>query len=327
MVWSADTLEGASKKELVQFLQAYATAEHLQKYKLKGQEKAIVKKAKLPALHAAYTEAMDQPKQNLTPEGYDYVRAEVCHGVAMPAPNSRFGAHPPLRSNLHSGQVFGNGGEALDEDDLRLALGAEVERETTSAADAGAAFASAADAIAARLAKLGLHPIEAATGGAGQNYDGPYLDEMPSDVLVRIMQWIGLDATERVCFASASPKIRNAVRRAGPVAWRELELVHNPAAAAKLTTQGLKTLATISDGELRRLDVTGCFSLSRASIMHVAKTNKHLEEILVRFETSWAPEHTSSFAKSLLDLCPMLKYLRCDITAPIPTPELLQVRI
>eukprot|EP01047_Picozoa_sp_COSAG01_P112999 COSAG01_NODE_41721_length_448_cov_0.673352_1_plen_96_part_00 len=81
MVWSAETLDEASKKELVQFLQAYATAEHLQKYKLKGQEKAIVKKAKLPALHAAYTEAMDQPKLNLTPEGYDYVRAEVCHGA------------------------------------------------------------------------------------------------------------------------------------------------------------------------------------------------------------------------------------------------------
>eukprot|EP01048_Picozoa_sp_COSAG05_P009761 COSAG05_NODE_821_length_7122_cov_142.066781_3_plen_600_part_00 len=242
--------------------------------------------------------------------------------VTGPFPLQRTLWRPPSHSDLRSGQVFGNGGEALDDDDLRLALG--VEEQEASAADADTAFASAADAIAARLAKLGWSPVPEAAS-RGQNSDGPYLDEMPSDVLVRIMQCLGLDATERVCFASASPKIREAVRRAGPVAWRELEFVHNPVAAAKLSTQGLKTLATISDGELRRLDVTGCFNLSRASIINVAKSNKHLEEVLVRFETSWAPDHTSAFAKSLMDLCPRLKCLRCDITAPTPTPELLQL--
>ena len=56
--WTKETLGDASKKELVVFLQANATEEFLSKHKLKGQEKAIVKKAKAPALHAAYNEAI-----------------------------------------------------------------------------------------------------------------------------------------------------------------------------------------------------------------------------------------------------------------------------
>ena len=77
MTWSEETLDQASKKELVQFLQKWATKEFLKHHKLAGQEKAITKKAKLPALREAYTLAMSQPKQHLTQEGYDEVRAIV----------------------------------------------------------------------------------------------------------------------------------------------------------------------------------------------------------------------------------------------------------
>ena len=49
MPWDADSIAGASKGEIVGFLQANCSAEFLSKHKLKGQAKAITKKAKAPA--------------------------------------------------------------------------------------------------------------------------------------------------------------------------------------------------------------------------------------------------------------------------------------
>jgi hypothetical protein len=77
MAWSEETLGDASKKELVQFLQKWCTPEFLKQHKLNGQVKAIVKKAKMPALREAYTTAMTTPKEHMTTEGYDEVRAMV----------------------------------------------------------------------------------------------------------------------------------------------------------------------------------------------------------------------------------------------------------
>jgi hypothetical protein len=77
MAWSEETLGDASKKQLVQFLQKWCTPEFLKQHKLNGRVKAIVKKAKMPALREAYTTAMTTPKEHMTTEGYDEVRAMV----------------------------------------------------------------------------------------------------------------------------------------------------------------------------------------------------------------------------------------------------------
>jgi FKBP-type peptidyl-prolyl cis-trans isomerase len=61
MPWTADSVGEASKGELVTFLQANCSAEFLSKHKLKGQAKAITKKAKAPALQEAYKEVLDDP--------------------------------------------------------------------------------------------------------------------------------------------------------------------------------------------------------------------------------------------------------------------------
>lgn len=59
--WTAETLGDASKGELVAFLQANCGEEFLSKHKLKGQAKAITKKAKAPGLHKAYLEMVADP--------------------------------------------------------------------------------------------------------------------------------------------------------------------------------------------------------------------------------------------------------------------------
>ena len=61
MPWDADSIAGASKGEIVGFLQANCSAEFLSKHKLKGQAKAITKKAKAPALQAAFKELLADP--------------------------------------------------------------------------------------------------------------------------------------------------------------------------------------------------------------------------------------------------------------------------
>lgn len=61
MPWTADGVGEASKGELVTFLQANCSATFLSKHKLKGQAKAITKKAKAPALQAAYKEVLGDP--------------------------------------------------------------------------------------------------------------------------------------------------------------------------------------------------------------------------------------------------------------------------
>ena len=61
MPWTAESVGEASKGELVTFLQANCSAEFLSKHKLKGQAKAITKKAKAPALQIAYKEVLDDP--------------------------------------------------------------------------------------------------------------------------------------------------------------------------------------------------------------------------------------------------------------------------
>jgi hypothetical protein len=278
MAWSEETLGDASKKELVQFLQKWCTAEFLKQHKLNGQEKAIVKKAKLPALRQAYTAAMTMPKEHMTSEGYDEVRA----------------------------MVFGQAERVAD----------------------GGALEEARDAIGDRLAKLGFTdeatPIpDSARGAAPPDYAGPFLDEMPSSVLARIMVHLGSGASVRPAFAAASPKLRAEVLRAAPLAWRELDFLDEPHRAATLTNRSLTAIAALSGGELRRVDLTGCFSLSRGSINKIAKSNRHLEEILVRFETSWQPNDTLEFTQALTQQCPSLRLLAVDLTAPQPTPALL----
>lgn len=54
--WTADKLQSATKKELVEFLQQYGNTELLVKYKLKGKTANIVKLKKKPELDAAYEE-------------------------------------------------------------------------------------------------------------------------------------------------------------------------------------------------------------------------------------------------------------------------------
>ena len=59
--WTADTVREASKRELVAFFQQECSPEFLKKNKLSGQEKAIVKVSKLPALVLVYKDVLRNP--------------------------------------------------------------------------------------------------------------------------------------------------------------------------------------------------------------------------------------------------------------------------
>ena len=62
--WYSETLHGASKAELVEFMQRSCTPEFLAKHKLAGKETAVnkyVKKVKLPVLQNVYEEILDDP--------------------------------------------------------------------------------------------------------------------------------------------------------------------------------------------------------------------------------------------------------------------------
>ena len=61
--WSSEDFGTASKPQLVEFMAASCGAEFLKKHKLNGSVvKTITKKAKLPELHAAYSEIMQNPE-------------------------------------------------------------------------------------------------------------------------------------------------------------------------------------------------------------------------------------------------------------------------
>lgn len=64
--WTETTLEKATKRELVQFFKANASAEFLTRHKLNGQQRAIAKRAKLPVLCAAYRDVLRDPPATLT---------------------------------------------------------------------------------------------------------------------------------------------------------------------------------------------------------------------------------------------------------------------
>lgn len=61
MPWTADNVGEASKRELVEFLQANCSAKFLSKHELNGLPQAITEKANVPTLQAIYKEVLDDP--------------------------------------------------------------------------------------------------------------------------------------------------------------------------------------------------------------------------------------------------------------------------
>ena len=64
--WTEKTLQQATKRELVGFFQSNASADFLTRHNLNGRQRAITKRAKLPALRAAYRHVLCDPLAELT---------------------------------------------------------------------------------------------------------------------------------------------------------------------------------------------------------------------------------------------------------------------
>lgn len=64
--WTESTLDQATKKQLVKFLQANASDDFLGRHSLNGRRDAIAKRAKLSSLCAAYREVLCDPLATLT---------------------------------------------------------------------------------------------------------------------------------------------------------------------------------------------------------------------------------------------------------------------
>ena len=75
--WSSEDFGTASKPQLVEFMAASCGAEFLKKHKLNGSVvKTITKKAKLPELHAAYSETIHNPETILVSPAAKAVEAQ-----------------------------------------------------------------------------------------------------------------------------------------------------------------------------------------------------------------------------------------------------------
>ena len=64
--WTENTLQQATKRDLVVFFQSNASADFLTRHNLNGRQRAITKRAKLPALRAVYRDVLCDPLAELT---------------------------------------------------------------------------------------------------------------------------------------------------------------------------------------------------------------------------------------------------------------------
>jgi hypothetical protein len=81
--WDSESLGGASKGQIVEFLVASCGTEFLQRHKLNGAVKAVTKKAKLPELHAAYTEVAENAQGLLVSPAAKAVEAQAARLASL----------------------------------------------------------------------------------------------------------------------------------------------------------------------------------------------------------------------------------------------------
>lgn len=234
--WTNETIADASKKDIVVYLQANMAADEdfLKKHKLKGQEKAIIKGSKIPALRKAYAEFLEL--------------------VAAAAP------------------------EPEPEPGLELEPEPEPEPE----------------------------PVVRTWPG---------LEEMEGPVILNILSFLSSHPLDRIRIGAVSKSLRKTVVKHALMleSWRTLDFSKYPAVAKKVTNHGLKLIAAMTGGGLQYLDVSGCFNTSRAVINQIARRNKGLLEITVRFELAWTVSQTTEMLDKIKELCPNLRKFTVDI--------------
>eukprot|EP01043_Picozoa_sp_COSAG02_P022763 COSAG02_NODE_1192_length_13974_cov_16.770378_10_plen_574_part_01 len=394
--WTAETLGEASKKELVVFLQANATAEFLSKHKLKGQEKAITKKSKMPALHAAYTEAVDNIESAMpslaaaarpaTPMDRPMTPMEQKVGAASHIlirhadDADAEGSLNAIRKQIEDGADFAElakehstcpsaksggdlgtfpQGQMVKEFDsvvfdpankkgviygpVKTKFGFHLIKITEpKSAEEGIRMVKHSDYLndpeaAARMAKLQADAQEAAIASQARRLAAmkitmpaeprapgvPGLEEMPSEVIGRILRLAEPNPLVRLHLAAACKKLRTSVRAIAPSVLTVVDFSLYPEEGGKLTNRGIRNIAKLSGGNLTKIDLTGCMSLGRAVIVALAKVNPKLEELTVRFETSYSVQATAETCESLQKACPGFKRLSIDLREQKPTGEVL----
>jgi peptidyl-prolyl cis-trans isomerase C len=393
--WTKESLGEASKKQLVTFLQANASADFLSKHKLKGQEKAITKKSKMPALHAAFTEALDNIEtvmpslaaaarpatpmdRPMTPmgkvgaashilirhaddedaegslraikkqieDGGDFLELAKQHSTC---PSAKSGGDlgtfpqgqmvkefdqvvfdPANEKGVIYGPVKTKFGFHLikitepksAEEGIRMIKHSDYLNDPEAAARMAQANADAqAAAIAAQAQRLAAMKI---TMPAEPRAPGvPGLEEMPQEVIARILRQAEPHPLVRLHLAATCAKLRTTVHTCAPNALPVVDFSSFPEEGNKLTNRGIKNIAKISGGKLTKIDLTGCMSLGRAVIGVLAKANPKLEELVVRFETSFSVQATTETCEMLLKHCPDFKRLSLDLREQKPTGEVL----
>ena len=186
---------------------------------------------------------------------------------------------------------------------------AELHREPQQAA---------VDAQARRLAAMKITmPAEPRAAGV------PGLEEMPSEVIGRILRLAEPHPLVRLHLAAACQKLRASVHAIAPSVLSVIDFSRFPQEGSKLTNRGIKNIAKISGGRLAKIDLTGCVSLGRAVIIVLGKLNPKLEELVVRFETSFSVQSTAETREALQKTCPGFKRLSIDLREQKPTGEVL----
>lgn len=391
--WAKETLGEASKKELVVFLQANATAEFLSKHKLKGQEKAITKKSKMPALHAAYTEALDNIEtampslaaavrpatptdRPMTPmmkigaashilirhaddadaegsltaikkqieDGADFAELAKEHSTCPSAKSGGdLGTFPQGQMVKEFDQVvFDPANEkGVIYGPIKTKFGFHLIKITEpKSAEEGIRMIKHSDYLndpTARMAKLQAEAQGAAVAAQAHRLAAmkitmpaeprapgvPGLEEMPPEVISRILRLAEPNPFVRLHLAAACKKLRTAVNSIAPNTLSVIDFSLFPEEGAKLTNRGIKNIAKISGGNLTKIDLTGCMSLSRAVIPVLGKLNPKLEELTVRFETSFSVQATTEVCEALQKSCSGFKRLSIDLREQKPTSEVL----
>lgn len=117
----------------------------------------------------------------------------------------------------------------------------------------------------------------------------PGLEDMPNEVIARILRLAEPAPLVRLHMVATCAKLRKAVKATAPTSLFTIDFTTTDR-NQHLSNRGLRNVAAISGGNLTKIDVSGCMSLSRAVLVVLAKSNPKLEEISVRFETSWSVE-------------------------------------
>lgn len=386
--WTPETLAEASKKDLVVFLQTNATAEFLCKHKLQGQEKAIIKKSKLPVLHAVYMDAvdniedampslaaafrptipMDRPMTPMQKVGaashilirhaddadakgsLNAIKKQIEAGADFAELAKEHSTCPSAKSGGDLG-TFPHGQMVKEFDEVvfdpankRDVVYGPVETKfgfhlikitEPKSAEEGIQMVKHADflndsdaaklhqqaavvAQARRLAAIKITmPVEPRAPGV------PGLEEMPVEVIGRILRLAEPHPLVRLHLAAACQKLRTSVHAIAPSVLSVIDFSLFPQEGSKLTNRGIRNINKISGGRLAKIDLTGCNSLSRAVITVLGKLNPKLEELAARFETSFSVQSAAETCEALQKTCPGFKRLSIDLREQKPTGEVL----